>query len=659
MHNQPTTGPSEVVAADPAAKDEPSVQPAWGAYRLAVIDDAIHPPRLDRIPEEEQATVADLLGAHAEVIAELARLGVPSEADADARLLAIAAAAGSTVSAALLGPLSAEGSRMVEEHRSYLRLVALLEEKVGNVLQCDPFEPLPDLSTCDLVLLDYYLEGSSGTGDLAEELAQQVKEQANRQQDQQIVLMSSLETVRKLRTTFREKAGVEGAAFAFVAKRDLDERWKVEAHLGMLARARPYAPALVNYRQTLDSSLERARTDLLALIDDLDIGDYAYLQSQALMKDGHPLGDYVLWLVSSQMVSLAFENAGMRGRQRELDQLEFVGEPFAPTEPSPVVAALFQSALLAKNVGRLDRHPRAQQDDEYAAIPLVQLGDVFFNTGRTKAAVVLSADCDLAFSPVKERAPDPDTPVIIVTGETVRLKEDDGDDGPHTEGMIHLDEVYRINWSFSKYRSVKLIELATWLQTHGYSTANRDRLRPLYGLKLQQQFGAHLLRVGPPLTPPMTTKARGRIYVCSPDRSEPEEFEHGEVMLSRFEGRTLLRVTPRIASAMKQGCEQLVRELEDKMGALPANKQANFQKKIDSHQRSAENDAFWIDLLNGVEMASFGSVKPAGPSCGFVLGSDWADDGKLRVVLEVLEAAPAAKKDTGTVGTENDVAIQD
>ena len=634
-------------------------QPAWRLYRLAVIDDAIHLPCLDRIPEAERTAVAELLEGNAEALAELAALSVPAGASVDERLVALACAPGPTVTTALLADRSVEGVRMVEERRSYLRLIALLEEKVESVQQCDPFQELPDLSACDLVLLDYYLEGSSGTGDLAEELAQRVKDQPGRLHDQQIVLMSSLEAVRKFRTLFREKSGIEGAAFTFVAKRDLDERWKVEAHLGMLARARPYAPALVSYRETLDASLEKARTDLLALIDDLDIGDYAYLQSQALMKDGHPLGDYVLWLISSQMVSQAFENPDMRSRQRELDRLEFVGEPFAPTEPSPVVATFFQSALLAKNVGKLDRHPRAQEDGEYAAIPLVQLGDVFFDSGRTRAAVVLSADCDLAFSPVRERAPDADTPVIFVTGETVRLKDGDGEEGPHTAGMIHQGEVYRINWNFSKYRSVRLIELATWLQGQGYSTANRDRLRPLYGLKLQQQFGAHLMRVGPPLTPPMTTKASGRIFICSPDRSDPEELEHGEVMLSRFGGRTRVRITPKIASAMKNGCEQLVSELEGKASAMLVARQADFRKKIESHQRTVENDAFWIDLLNGVDLSGPGAVKPVGSSCGFVLGADWADGGKLRVVLEIEEAVPKEEsKSREPIPGENDLEVQ-
>ena len=61
------------------------------------------------------------------------------------------------------------------------------------------------------------------------------------------------------------------------------------------------------------------------------------------------------------------------------------------TEPSPVVAQLFHSALLSSNQGPLGPHPRAKPGSPYDAFPLVQLGDVFVDATRTKAIVVLSA----------------------------------------------------------------------------------------------------------------------------------------------------------------------------------------------------------------------------------------------------------------------------
>ena len=192
--------------------------------------------------------------------------------------------------------------------------------------------------------------------------------------------MSSFEDVRAHRAEFRDDAQLSGASFAFVAKLDMNERWKIKAHFGMLDRARPHAPVLEAYRAQLASSLRTASDGLLRIAADLDIGDYAYLQSQALMNDGHPLGDYVSWLLSSHLTTLAFETAPIRGSQRAVDKLEFEKKTFASTEPSPVVAQLFHSALLSSNLGPLGPHPRAKPGTAYEAFPRVQLGDVFLDS---------------------------------------------------------------------------------------------------------------------------------------------------------------------------------------------------------------------------------------------------------------------------------------
>ncbi len=254
---------------------------------------------------------------------------------------------------------------MVEERQLIRELARLIEEHTGQpVLECDPHADLPDLTGCDLVLIDYYLEGRGGTGDLAKARARQTQAQVGRPADQQIVLMSSFEDVRAHRAEFRNDAQLSGASFAFVAKLDMNERWKIKAHFGMLDRARPHAPVLEAYRAQLASSLRTASDGLLRIAAGLDIGDYAYLQSQALMNDGHPLGDYVSWLLSSHLTTLAFETPPIRGSQRAVDKLEFEKKTFASTEPSPVVAQLFHSALLSSNLGPLGPHPRARAVSE-------------------------------------------------------------------------------------------------------------------------------------------------------------------------------------------------------------------------------------------------------------------------------------------------------
>lgn len=648
----------------PLVAEEPPAPTPWGALTVAVIDDAMHPPRLERIPEPERTPLSELLSNNSEVLAELAALGCQPEATADDRLLAIAESDDILVSISLVGLISADVVRMIEEHRSFRRLLDILRGEVQDVTVCDPYQPLPDLSTHNLVLLDYYLNGPSQSGDLAVTTAINIRNQTNRAPDQQIVLMSSLETVRDLRGQFRTETGLNGSAFAFIGKPDLNEVWKVKAHLGMLERARPYAPAFIDYREKLDESLARARTDLLTLVDDLDIGDYAFLQGRALMKDGHPLGDYVFWLLSSQLLALAFERDEMRERQRALDTLEFVGAPFAPTEPSTVVANLLHSALVSRNIGPLGPHPRAKPDTAYANFPLVQLGDVFLNPDRTRAVVVMSADCDLAFSPMPERAPDADTPVMLVPGIPVKLKDaKDGHDDADakTDGLLHREEVYRIVWEFAKYRSVPLGALSAWLIAEGYDVTNRDRLRPLFGLKLQQEFGAHLMRVGPPVMPPLTTKVVGQVFICAQVREEGAKFERSELMVTRFKKQTWLRVTPRVAGTLKQQCEDLLTKVEDQRDQAAAGKKPDFQRRIDSITTSLHDDDFWIRLLDGVELNTPGSVKSVGP-LGFVIGPGWSYNKPL-VMLEIGDDANGATlgpqgADAGQIELDSELGLE-
>ncbi|ERM01549.1 hypothetical protein Q644_20960 [Brucella intermedia 229E] len=379
--NQPVGHIADETAVEAVAEHAPAdttspVVEAWSTLKVAMIDDAMHPPRLDRLNEKEAGDIGKLLTTDPEVIEELATHGCPPDATADRRLLLIAENDLPFVALAKITSVSSEAQRMIEEHRTFLKLKTTLEEEVGELSIIDPYEPIPpNLSDCQLVLLDYYLDGSTNGGDRAVAVANTIRAQENRPDDQQIVLMSSIETVRDLRVQFRNDTDLTGSAFAFIGKRDLNEKWKVKAHLGMLERARPYAPAFSRYREKLEEALTQAKRGLLSLVDDLDIGDYAFLQGRALMKDGHPLGDYMFWLLSSQFTALAFEQGGpMRERQRELDALEFDGEPVAPTEPSTVVANMLHSALMSRDVGPLGPHPRRGRKRQIWPFPTCATG---------------------------------------------------------------------------------------------------------------------------------------------------------------------------------------------------------------------------------------------------------------------------------------------
>jgi hypothetical protein len=202
------------------------------------------------------------------------------------------------------------------------------------------------------------------------------------------------------------------------------------------------------------------------------------------------------------------------------------------------------------------------------------------------------------------------------------------------------------------------------LVREGYDTKNRDRLRPLYGLKLQQQFGAHLLRVGPPVMPPLTYAAEGRIYLTNAGRRELlEELTNGEVMLSHYKGVTVARMTTKIVDPMKRGAEELVRQLREDKAARSARRdkavgeQAKSdtggrpgkpkvdgeQLKIDAISRDIDSDDYWITLVDdGVVLNAPSTMLDRGNACSFVRGVEWQNPGKPRIVLEILEKTAIA-----------------
>ena len=638
------SAPASSEAVEPEGEDIPATEsPPWKNLRVALIDDAMVPPSLTKITVEEQAAVVRFLDGDEQAKVDLASLGVPKEAQPDEKLLALVAGK-RTASFALLGGISQQLFTMAEQHAFYLSLEGLLRNEVAEVLSCNPFSELPDLSRFDLVLLDYFLEPGKDDGQLATDLARKIGNQPGRKADQQIALMSSLaDRVRDLRVKFRQEADIFGAAFAFIGKPDLNERWKVKAHLEMLGRARPYSASFADYRKGLDSAMKGATEGLLELVDDLDIGDYAFLQHRALMKDGNPLGDYLFWLLSSQLTSMAFEQGEMRKLQHDLDKLEFDKGMFAATEPSTIVAEFLNSALVSKQVGPLGPHPRAKPDGNDAKIPLVQLGDLFLDKERTKAIVVMSADCDLAFSPDGNREVDPETPVILVPGVPMLRKEKNADVSNVIRGFLHEREVYSIEWNFSKYRSVELGRLSKWLNEKGYDTSNRDRLRPLFGLKLQQAFGAHILRVGPPLIPPTTSKATGSIYVCFGDDREQHGESIDDLMITRIGDTAILHVTPAVATLLKSASEELLQRLDEDAAAKGGRQRENAEVKAKSRRRNVDNDSEWISMLSGIELNSPNSVKMQN-GVGFVVGS--AGSQKNTVCLEIVEPSVAGPQGT-------------
>ena len=525
-------------------------------------------------------------------------------------------------------------------------------EAMRDASGCEVVEltPSDDLNVQDkqLVFIDFYLEKNKADGELAITIASRIEEERDPHQVQQIVLMSSLDSVRSFRREFRRSAGIQGSAFAFVAKDDLDEPWKVRAHLRMFAGARPHSGTIGEYIKAAKESLGNAHERLIGVLNDLDLGDYAYIQKLSLQADGHPLGDYLSWLFSSHLAALAFEH-DLRKQQAEVDKIEFEEMLISPVEPSTIVASLYHDALFERNVGALGPHPREAEGGAYRDVPLVGLGDVFLDAGRTRAVVILSADCDLAFAPNAERKPDREMPVLVVEGTPRRIDDAKADsDAPATEGVRHGSEVYRIDWEFKSYRTVPLGELEDYLAKKEVDVSERDRLRPLYALKLQNDFGRQLLRPGHPVMPPFRKGVRGIIARSGPEAELVDDL--GDLFLSSaLEGsKRTVRFTPALAGRLKAALGVLHGDL---VASLPNEGDGDqgeengipgfLRQKVEAIGRVLDSEDNWVGLLGEVEVPGLNSVKKMMHGVYIAQGAEWEAPREPAVVFQVIDEEPA------------------
>lgn len=644
---------------DTAVVDIPEPQTADAAdevteppfpIQVAVIDDGVAVPSFDVFDDPDDAR--SVLEAAADLDEDLAAIGVARDADPAVNLAALIESGQRLASLNELAESSDAFRARWDDYLFHRSLRDSLESLVTGVVSVDPSQGLSDVSQCEIVFLDYYLEDPSKGPALAEDIASQLIAQEGRSPLQQIILMSNRENVARERRTFRKQANIRGASFAFVPKTELSSRRQIYSHLAVLDRARPMAPKIDAYHDALNNAvIEGART-FLELVDELDIDDYAHLQNVALMKDGDPLGEYIATLFAAELAARTVEASEVRAAERDLDKTEFEGKPFASTEPSTIVKQLYHSSLICSNTGELGDHPRATPDSVYAGMPLVRMGDLFFSPDKERVVAVLSADCDLAFAPNDDRPPNPDTAVLLVPGATEKLAGAGKVIDAVTEGFVDGDEVFRIHWAFSSYRSVALKDLKEYLEGEGYDVKRRDRLRAPFSFRLQQEFGANLFRVGAPAMPPMTREVSAKIKLFSKGEVQDElDIEDPKLRLTSHDTATRVRLTIADTDKLYLFCERLVahfeneiEELSDGLESLNEGQRNKIEKKIFplQKQRAAlekklSDDLFWHELHGDHPISK--KLTALRGVAKLVLGDEWDQEQHNQIVLHVEDPA--------------------
>lgn len=318
-----------------------------------------------------------------------------------------------------------------------------------------------------------------------------------------IVLMSSRQPADVLVEQFEKNSELLRGMFDFVTKADLCRPATLEFKLRTWNYALPTRHDIQHFAEALRDAMDDVREKFREALRQLSFQDYTYLQSLALQDDGHPLGDYMLWLYSSFLGDLLLGQPAVIEQRERLDAMEFPA--VLPTEdpPSTQLAELYQTAVGSPSEP-LNAHPREGSADptQPAPAPMAHLGDVFVKDADDPIFMVLNAACDLAFAPHTSRTCDPEQAIIMIPGRLTPLYEAPDDMKlPRTEIFAHEKKLFRVIWRDDRVFTIPYKDLFERMKESGHE--RRYRLRLPYALLVQQSFASRLTRIGLPVAPPI------------------------------------------------------------------------------------------------------------------------------------------------------------
>ena len=587
---------------------ETSVPAPSAIESIAIVDDDLAPLTTDHLVDDNSQPLSLTSVLNAAGLRDLEERGFAGDALTSAPDQAIDSLSDPSQPLGEAYVCISEASTHLAQMIDARRTVRALVEHIRSICNSTVTEFVPentpdDFTNFQLILLDCFLIRGSGDTEPAEDIAKRAALTPDFTGHRQLILMSSSERARAIRRDFRAKAGVAGTAFLFVAKSELDEPWKIRAHLNMLQRTRPQSAPLAAYIHAVKESLSAAASELSGQLDELDLSDFAHLQNLALLDNGHPLGEYLSWLFSSHLRSLAFDGT-VRQNENKVDALTFDDTLVAPAGLSHLITAFHHSAIFSRNLGPLRPHPRSRPDKD-PDIPLARLGDVFLDDGPSKAIVILSADCDLSFAPGRSRSTPRSDAVLLVPGEPQLLRTPaPHPDAPVTEGVEHDADVFRIDWLFHRYETVYIRDLKEHLTSNGYRVDRYERLTPLYALQLQREFASKVFRIGSPSAPPVTLRLKASVVKWSPvpqdsvyQRDVFCSFTDDQVSAYYFDRSLRFRITPHIAGCLRDALIDLLPTLRDHLDGLADKAHTNFEHKVRAIERLLGDHQKWADLL--------------------------------------------------------------
>lgn len=316
-----------------------------------------------------------------------------------------------------------------------------------------------------------------------------------------VVLMSSRDVSDQQRS-FCDEANILYGLVTFAKKEELRSRERLYYYLVSWSLDMPSRHVIQLFVEAIEASLENARTDFSRQLRSLGIEDYANLQWLSLQDEGHPLGDYMLWLLKEMLAHLVHNNERVLKSQLALDSLQV--NRFLPSSspPSLILAQLYKMALTEPGFKPADRHPASQGEGSDFHL---KLGDMFFNETKGTVVMALSAACDLAYSATASTRKFPRERLILFAEGKMQLTTSTAVAASiKTEPFLHDDgKIYRICWRHRDAHWREYGQAKNWLDENGY--VHKAQMSLPYALEIQKSYANNISRIGLPVQPPMST----------------------------------------------------------------------------------------------------------------------------------------------------------
>ena len=161
---------------------------------------------------------------------------------------------------------------------------------------------------------------------------------------------------------FRRDSKLTRGLFEFVDKDEIKDAGKFSNRLNSFCAGFDTRHKIHEFASAAEAAVDEAAATLKESLHALGLEDFVYLEQISLQEDGHPLGDYMLWLFGEYFAHKLSVSPSLQPARNLVNGLKY--ERFLPLQrpPSVMLAKMYSSAITEPVHEGWNPHPRDVQE---------------------------------------------------------------------------------------------------------------------------------------------------------------------------------------------------------------------------------------------------------------------------------------------------------